>query len=71
MKRLCGRGPAIRKPGPADREPPAEKKRPGNGRQAMREECRVTFEALRRKMLRIQKRTGLPDGPAMSRAEAI
>lgn len=56
---------------PTNKEPLAEKKRLGNEMQAMQKKYRVTFEALREKMIYLQKRDGLQSVFALTRAEAI
>jgi len=71
LERLYGRASDSLKANPTDEEMLAEKKRLGSEMQAMQKEYRVTFEALREKMIYIQKRNVLPSVFALTRAEDI
>lgn len=71
LKRLYGKVSDELKDDPTNKELLAEKKRLGNEMQAMQKKYRVTFEALREKMIYLQKRDGLQSVFALTRAEAI
>ena len=71
LKHLYGKVSDKLKNDPTNKELLAEKKRLGNEMQAMQKEFHVTFEALREKMIYLQKRDGLQSVLALTRAEAV
>lgn len=71
LKRLYGRIFDKLKSDPTNKKLLEEKKHLGNEMQAMQKEFHVTFEALREKMIYLQKRDGLQSVLALTRAEAI